>query len=293
MNEFRGTGVAIVTPFNADLSIDFAGLSNLVEHLIAGKVDYLVVLGTTGESATLTKQEKQDVLDHVKKVNNNRLPLVVGIGGNNTTQVLLDLETIDYSGYNAILSVSPYYNKPTQEGIYQHYKAIAEKAKLPIILYNVPGRTNSNIEAITTLRLAQDFDNIIAVKEASGNLEQCMEIILNKPSNFLVISGDDNLTLPMLSFGGDGVISVIANAFPKTYSQMVNAAFKNDFKKASEFHFEVFEMTKLIFQEGNPAGIKYVLEALNIHKSPVRLPLVSISSSLKNKMNSILNVPIA
>lgn len=287
MNNFTGTGVAIVTPFNTDYSIDFNSLTNLVEFLIKGGVDYLVVLGTTGESATLSKEEKQQVINHVKSVNNNRLPLVVGIGGNNTHAVISDIQSFDISGYQAILSVSPYYNKPTQEGIYQHYKAIAEASPLPIILYNVPGRTNSNVLASTTLRLANDFKNIIAVKEASGSLEQCMEIIQNKPANFLVISGDDNLTLPILAAGGNGVISVIANACPSVFSKMVNAGLKNDMPTARNEHYKVFSITQSIFKEGNPAGVKELLQHFKIMNNVVRLPLVNVSNQLSQEIKSL------
>lgn len=288
MANLKGTGVAIVTPFNEDKSVDYTSLEKLVNYLISNGIDYLVVQGTTGESVTLSKQEKEDTLAFIIKINNGRLPIVLGIGGNCTNTVVEAFTNTNITGVDAILSVSPYYNKPTQEGIYQHYKAIAEVSKLPIILYNVPGRTSSNILPATTLRLANDFDNIIAVKEASGNLEQCMEIIKNKPSNFLVISGDDALTLPMIASGGDGVISVIANAFPKGFSDMVNASLKNDIELARTLHYKYFEMIHFLFVEGNPAGVKVALKELGVTGNAVRLPLVNVSDDTKNKIKELM-----
>lgn len=287
MKNFKGTGVAIVTPFKSDKSVDYDALEKLVEHLIQNGIDYLVVQGTTGESVTLTKKEKADTLAFVIKINNNRLPVVLGLGGNCTQTIVDALKTTDFTGVDAILSVSPYYNKPTQEGIYQHYKAIAEASPLPIILYNVPGRTSSNILASTTLRLANDFNNIIAVKEASGNLEQCMEIIKNKPSNFLVISGDDALTLPIIASGGNGVISVLANAFPKGFSAMVNAALNGNIKEAQDLHYKHFDIIHYLFCEGNPAGIKATLKILGITDDAVRLPLVNVSETTYNKIKEL------
>lgn len=289
MKKFRGTGVAIITPFNQDKSIDYNALERLVEYLITNGVDYLVVQGTTGESVTLTNEEKKQVLAFVIKVNNNRLPIVLGLGGNNTQTILDALSTTDFTGVDALLSVSPYYNKPTQEGIYQHYKAIAEKSPLPIILYNVPGRTSSNIAAATTLRLANDFKNIIAVKEASGNLEQCMEIIQQKPEGFLVISGDDALTLPFIASGGDGVISVIANAFPKGFSDMVNEALNGNIENARKLHYQHFEIIHYLFCDGNPAGIKATLKVLGITGDTVRLPLVNVTAATFEKIKSLTN----
>ncbi len=289
MSKFKGTGVAIVTPFNSDKSVDYNSLEKLVEHLIDNGIDYLVVQGTTGESVTLTKQEKQETLAFIQKVNNNRLPIVLGIGGNCTATAVETLKTTDVAGVDAILSVSPYYNKPTQEGIYQHYKAVAEASALPIILYNVPGRTGSNVLAETTLCLAREFDNIIAVKEASGSLEQCMTIIQNKPEGFLVISGDDALTLPFIACGGNGVISVIANAFPKGFSSMVSAALNNNMDEARALHYKYFEMIDYLFVEGNPAGVKVALEALNITGNSVRLPLVNVSEATATKIKDIMS----
>ena len=288
MNKFKGTGVAIVTPFNEDKSVDYNSLEKLVEHLISGGIEYLVVQGTTGESVTLTKQEKQETLAFIQKVNNGRIPIVLGIGGNCTATVVDTIKSTDFNGVDAILSVSPYYNKPTQEGIYQHYKAVAEACSLPIILYNVPGRTSSNILPQTTLRLANDFDNIIAVKEASGNLEQCMEIINNKPDGFLVISGDDAITLPFVASGGDGVISVIANAYPRGFSDMVRAALANNMIEARELHYKYFGLIHYLFVEGNPAGVKTVLSELGVTGKSVRLPLVNVSEQTKNKIKEIV-----
>lgn len=288
MTKFRGTGVAIVTPFNDDKSVDYNSLEKLVNHLIDNGINYLVVQGTTGESVTLSKQEKQETLAFIQKVNNGRLPIVLGIGGNCTATVVDTLKTTDLTGVDAILSVSPYYNKPTQEGIYQHYKAVSEASTKPIILYNVPGRTSSNILPATTLRLANDFDNIIAIKEASGNLEQCMEIINNKPEGFLVISGDDALVMPFVAMGGDGVISVIANAFAQGFSDMVKAGLENDVETSRALHYKYFEMIHYLFVEGNPAGVKVALKQLEITGDAVRLPLVNVSEKTKNKIIEIM-----
>ena len=288
MNIFKGTGVAIVTPFSTDKSVDYNGLEKLVEYLIANGVDYLVVQGTTGESVTLTSLEKEETLAFIIKVNNGRLPIVLGVGGNCTATVIETFQTTNFSGVDAVLSVSPFYNKPTQEGIYQHYKAISEASKLPVILYNVPGRTSSNILANTTIRIANDFDNIIGIKEASGSLEQAMEIINRKPSGFLVISGDDALTLPMIACGGDGVISVIANAFPKGFSEMVQAALNNDMVEARKLHYKYFSMIEHLFVEGNPAGVKAALKELQIIGDTVRLPLVNVSEKTNNSIKELI-----
>ena len=289
MDKFRGTGVAIVTPFNEDKSVDYPALEKLVEHLISNGINYIVVQGTTGESVTLSNEEKKETLAFIIRVNNGRLPIVLGIGGNATASVVDVFKTTDLTGVDAILSVSPYYNKPTQEGIYQHYKAIASVSSLPIILYNVPGRTSSNILSETTLRLARDFNNIIAVKEASGSLEQCMEIINNKPDGFLVISGDDAITLPFVASGGDGVISVIANAFPKGFSDMVVSALNHDIKKAQELHYKYFPMIHYLFVEGNPAGVKAALKELGITGDAVRLPLVNVSEKTNNTIKELMS----
>lgn len=279
MQQFKGVGTALVTPFHRDYSIDFEALKKLVEFQIEGETDFLVVQGTTGESPTLTASEKQQVLETVAEVNNKRLPIVYGVGGNDTMGVAAKLKKVDTSIVNGILSVSPYYNKPTQEGIFQHYKYISESTNLPIILYNVPGRTASNVLPETTLRLAE-IPNIVAMKEASGNMEQIMEIIRNKPSDFLLLSGDDALTLPIIACGGDGVISVVSNGLPEKFGKMVHAALAGDLKKARELHYELLHITKLFFTEGNPGGIKEALVARGVMERYMRLPLVNVSETL-------------
>ncbi|MBP7808018.1 MAG: 4-hydroxy-tetrahydrodipicolinate synthase [Bacteroidia bacterium] len=286
--DLTGTGVAIVTPFKKDGSIDFNALKKLVNHLVNGKVEYLVVMGTTGESVTLSKEEKQKVIDCVVKENRKRVPLVLGVGGNDTAEVVKQISKVDSKAFSAILSVSPYYNKPSQEGIYQHYKVVSKASKLPIILYNVPGRTASNIAWDTTIRLAKDFKNIIAIKEASGSIEQCMRIINNRPKNFLVISGDDNLTLPIIASGGDGVISVVANAFPKDFSDMVRAAIEDDMAKARKLHYKLMDITDQLFADGNPGGIKYALSLLKICDTYLRLPLVEPNDKVKQKLKDLI-----
>lgn len=288
MSKFKGTGVAIVTPFKENRSVDFEGLERLVEHLISGGIDYLVVNGTTGESVTLSRQEKLDVLAFVIKVNNGRVPLVFGIGGNNTQDILDCFHTYDFTGVDAILSVSPFYNKPSQEGIYQHYKSIAEICPLPLILYNVPARTGSHMEAETVLRLANDCKNVIGVKEASGVIFNSMKIIKNKPEGFLVISGDDILNLPIIASGGDGIISVIANAFPKDYSNMVKAALTGDFKTAQQLHYKYFDMVHYMFVDGNPPGIKATLKILGICGDTLRLPLVKVTNSTFQALENLI-----
>ena len=281
MNKFQGTGVALVTPFNTDGSVDYNGLKNLINHLVDGGIDYLVSLGTTGETATMTKDEKKKVWAYTAEINNNRLPLVAGIGGNNTLAVAVDIKSFDTTGYSAILSVSPYYNKPTQEGIYQHYKYLAEISPLDLILYNVPGRTGSNMSPETTCRLAHDFKNIIATKEASGSFDQFNQIMRDKPAEFLLISGDDPVTLPMIALGAAGIISVIGNALPKQFTDMVNLCLAGDYKAALPAHLSLIEFTRLAFAEGNPAGVKAALKHLGICGDTVRLPLVKASSALE------------
>lgn len=288
MSKFKGTGVAIVTPFNDDRSVDYIGLERLIEHLIKGGVDYLVVNGTTGESVTLSRQEKLDVLAFAIKVNKGRLPIVFGIGGNNTQDILDCFHTYDFTGVDAILSVSPFYNKPSQEGIYQHYKAIAAICPLPLILYNVPARTGSHMEAETVLRLAKDCKNVIGVKEASGVIFNSMKIIKNKPEGFLVISGDDILNLPIIASGGDGIISVIANAFPADYSNMVKAALTGDFKKAQQLHYKYFDMVHYMFVDGNPPGIKATLKILGICGDTLRLPLVKVTTTTYTALENLI-----
>ncbi len=283
MNQLQGTGVALVTPFQDDSSIDFDGLKNLIEHVISGGVDYLVVMGTTGESATLTSKEKKEVLKACLEYNNGRLPVVYGLGGNNTQQVLEDIASTDFSGITAILSVSPFYNKPTQNGIIAHYKAIADASPVPVILYNVPGRTMSNVEAETTLSLAS-HPNIIGMKEASGNLEQCMRIASKKPANFLLISGDDLLTKAIYSIGGTGIISVIANALPATFKSICHGE-ENERLEAT---FSLLDVNPLMYQEGNPVGVKNLLKHLGVCGDQVRTPMLRASLELNQKIKEIL-----
>lgn len=284
MTNFLGTGVALITPFKSDLSIDHNALEAIVNYNIDNGTEYLVICGTTAESATLTKQEKKDVIATIKKVNGGRLPLVLGIGGNHTTEVVEEIMTTDLSGMDAILSVSPYYTKPTQEGIYQHFKAISEASQKPIILYNVPGRTGANMLAATTLRLANDFKNIVAIKEAGNNMGQYLELLKNKPDDFLIISGDDDLALGVVLAGGAGVISVLGQAFPKDFSNMIRLGLEGKPKEAYKLHFKLMDVTALIFEENNPAGIKAVFETLNLAQDTVRLPLVVASDLLKEKI---------
>ncbi|RVU00077.1 4-hydroxy-tetrahydrodipicolinate synthase [Mucilaginibacter limnophilus] len=277
MNKFFGTGVAMVTPFQADGQVDFEGLRNLIESLISGGVEYLVALGTTGESATLSKDEKKKIFEFTAEVVNGRLPLIAGIAANNTYEVVESIKAFDTKSYEAILSASPYYNKPTQEGIYQHYKAIAEASPLPVILYNVPGRTGSNVNSETTVRLANDFKNIIGIKEASGNFDLFNQLLRDKPEDFLVISGDDAVTLPMIALGAVGVISVVGNALPKEFSDMVRLCLNGDYVSAQKAHLSIVEFTRLMFTEGNPAGVKAALKQLGVCGDAVRLPLVQVS----------------
>lgn len=289
MQSFVGTGVALITPFKKDLSVDYQALEKIVNHVIEGGVEYLVVLGTTGEPATLTSEEKELVIQTIIKANNQRLPLVLGVGGNNTMQVVEELKMRDFSAFSAILSVSPYYNKPTQEGIYQHFSAIAKASPLPIILYNVPGRTASNMLPSTVLRLANEFPNIIGIKEAAGDLVQAMKIIQHKPKDFLVISGDDMITLPMVLAGGSGVISVIGEGFPKEFSQMVRLGLERKVDEAYALHYKIADATDMIFEQGNPAGIKQVFKALGIAENHVRLPLVAVNEDLTARINYFTN----
>ena len=281
--QFRGTGVALVTPFRNG-KIDFDGLKNVIEHTIDGGLEFLVSLGTTGESVTLSWEESVEVLNFTIKTVNGRVPIVAGFGGNNTQAVIDKFHKFHFEGIAAILFVSPYYNKPTQEGIYRHFMALAEAAPRPIIIYNVPGRTSSNISAETTLRLAHSSKKFIAVKEASGDLAQCMDIVKGKPDDFLVLSGDDFLTLPMLSFGMDGVISVVANSHPREFSDLVRAGLAGDFKTASQLHFSLLDIMNLLFVEGNPAGVKAALNIQGICEKEVRLPLASMSPPMVEKM---------
>jgi 4-hydroxy-tetrahydrodipicolinate synthase len=278
MNKFFGTGVAMVTPFHADGQVDYDGLKNLINYLIDGGIEYLVSLGTTGESVTLSDEEKKKIFAFTAEIVNGRVGLVAGIGGNNTLDVVEQIKQFNTKGYDAILSSSPSYNKPTQEGIYQHYKALAAASTLPIILYNVPGRTGSNMSAETTVRLANDFENIIGIKEASGNFDQFNQIMRDKPEGFLLISGDDPVALPMMALGAVGVISVIGNAMPRQLSDMVRICLTGDFKAAQPGHYNLIEFTRLMFTEGSPAGVKTALKQLGICGDTLRLPLVQVSA---------------
>lgn len=284
----RGTGVAIVTPFDSKGKVDTTALSGIVKHLHAGKVDYIVVLGTTGESVTLSKEEKKTVIDTVIKANGKKLPLVLGIGGNNTQEVIDTIKNTDLKPFEAILSVAPYYNKPSQEGYYQHFKAVSASTKKDIILYNVPARTGSNVTWETQVRIAKDCKNIVATKEASGNMEQVMKVIKNKPKDFLVISGDDSITLPIIAAGGDGVISVVANAFPKDFSEMVRLSLKHKFTEAQKLHYKLVDITDQLFADGNPGGIKFALSLLKKCQPYVRLPLVEPNDTVKQKLTQLI-----
>ncbi|WP_422348222.1 4-hydroxy-tetrahydrodipicolinate synthase [Flagellimonas sp.] len=288
MEQLLGTGVALVTPFKEDFSVDAAALERIVEHCIQGGIDYLVALGTTAESATLSKSEKQLVADVVVRANAGRLPLVLGVGGNNTAAVVEDLRTLDLSEFTAILSVSPYYNRPTQEGIYQHFKAIGEASPIPIVMYNVPARTGSNMLPETTVRLAKDVPNIVAIKEACGDMVQIDQIIKEKPDDFLVISGDDFTALPTVLAGGSGVISVLGQGLPAGFSKMIEQGLQGKSDEAYELHHALLPAMQLIFEEGNPAGIKSIFESLGLCSAVVRLPLVEASLGLKNKIATYL-----
>lgn len=284
MQALIGTGVALVTPFKSDFSVDVETLKSIVHFSIENGIEYLVVMGTTAENATLSAEEKELVIATVVETNDGRLPLVLGVGGNNTMQVVAELQTRDLSAFDAILSVSPYYNKPTQEGIYQHFKVIAEASPIPVILYNVPGRTSSNMLPSTVLRLANDFTNIVGIKEAAGDLVQAMKIIQHKPKDFLVISGDDMIALPMVLAGGAGVISVIGQGFPKEFSEMIRLGLNKKVDAAFEIQYKIADSIDMIFEQGNPAGIKEVFKVLGIAENVVRLPLVSVDDSLSKRI---------
>jgi 4-hydroxy-tetrahydrodipicolinate synthase len=284
MKRFRGTGVAIVTPFKSDSSIDFSALGRVVNHVVKGGINYIVAMGTTGEASTLTKDEKQAVICHVLETADKRVPVVIGIGGNNTQEVINSIRGIELEGVDGILSVCPYYNKPSQRGIFQHFKAIANCSPLPVIIYNVPSRTSCNITSDTCLELAHECENIVAVKEASGDISQIMRIIKGKPENFLVISGDDMMTLPVIAAGGSGVISVLANAFPAECSELVNNALKNNFKAAREIQFRFMESIELLFADGNPSGVKAFLNIMNLCQNNLRLPLVPVNRTIYSRI---------
>jgi len=288
MKKFRGTGVAMVTPFKSDASIDFKALESVSNHIIDGGVDYLVLLGTTSEAATLSCEEKDAITSYVKEVNNRRVPLVIGIGGNNTQNIISAIKQTDFTDIDGILSVAPYYNKPGQKGLYQHFKTIANASPVPIIIYNVPSRTSCNIKASTCLELAWDFDNIVGIKEASGDIPQVMNIIMDKPDDFTVISGDDMLALPIISIGGSGIISVLGNAFPSEWSSMIRLALKSKMKQASDIHYKYVELLELLFADGNPAGVKSALSALGICSNNVRLPLTTVSRNISSRITKII-----
>jgi 4-hydroxy-tetrahydrodipicolinate synthase len=287
-NKLTGMGVALITPFKEDESVDYTALGRLVDYQIKNGIDYVVVLGTTAETATLTEEEKKQVTAFIINRVKARIPVVLGVGGNCTRAVVDELKTKDFTGVDAILSVTPYYNKPSQEGIYQHYKAIAEATELPVVLYNVPGRTGVNMTSDTTLRLARDFSNIVAVKEASGNISQMDEIIKNKPKDFMVISGDDGITFPLITLGAVGVISVIGNAFPKEFSRMVRLALKGDYANALEIHHSFTELFNLLFVDGNPAGVKCMLNAMGFIENKLRLPLVPTRITTYEKIRAVM-----
>jgi len=288
MKRFFGTGVALITPFKADLSVDYDALVNIVNYNIDNGTNYLVVSGTTGESVTITKDEKKKITKTVIEANKGRLPIVLGIGGNNTMAVIEEIKSTDFSQIDAILSVSPYYSKPTQEGLYQHFKAIAEVSPVPVIVYNVPGRTSRNMLPETTLRLAKDFENIIAVKEAGNSVHQYLQLLKDKPKDFMIISGDDDLALGVVLAGGAGVISVIGQALPKQFCKMIQFGLEGKAKEAYDIHFKLMDVTSYIFEENNPAGIKAVFEALGMCRDTVRLPLVPASNALKSKIKATL-----
>ena len=288
MKRFRGTGVAIVTPFKNDSSIDFAAMGRVINHVIGGGVNYIVAMGTTGEVSTLSKDEKQALISYVVEAVDNRIPVVAGIGGNNTQEIINTIRELNLEGVDGILSIAPYYNKPSQRGIFQHFKAIATCSPLPVIIYNIPGRTCCNISSDTCIELAHACENIVAVKEASGDLAHIMRIINGKPENFLVISGDDMLTLPIIAAGGAGVISVLANAYPALCSELVNNLLKNNFKAAREIQFRFLEIIELLFADGNPAGIKAFLSIMNLCNNNLRLPLVPVNRTVFTKIQKVI-----
>lgn len=289
INTLSGTGVAIITPFKKNTDVDFDALSKLIDYIIDNGVEYIVTLGTTGETPTLSKKERAEVAAFTSQKINGRVPLVVGIGGNNTREVIGQFSDFDLKNVTAILSSSPSYNKPSQEGIFQHYKALSEAASLPVIIYNVPGRTGSNISAETTIRLAKECENIQGIKEASGNMIQGMYLLKNRPDDFLVVSGDDHISLPLIACGANGVISVAANSFPKDFSEMVRFALKNDFAKAQALHYKLLPAYDLLFVENNPAGVKAFLHELKLIENELRLPLVPLSSPFHEKVKNFLS----
>lgn len=287
-NIFHGLGIALITPMKGDGEVDYDALEKLVEYQISNGADFLCILATTGEAPCLTKEEKDKITDVIKRVNNGRVPILKYCGGNNTQAVVEEIKTTDWNGIDGILSICPYYNKPSQEGLYQHFKAIAKASPLPVVMYNVPGRTGVNMKAATTVRIAKDFPNVVAIKEASGSLEQIDDIIKNKPSNFEVISGDDALTFSMIASGAVGVISVIGNALPKEFSRMIRLEFNNEYAAALKIHHQFTELYKLLFVDGNPAGVKSLLNDMGMIENVLRLPLVPTRIETKQKMDSII-----
>jgi len=288
-NTLQGTGVAVITPFKSTMEVDFDALGKLIDFIISNGINYIVTLGTTGETPTLDAEEKSDIINFTYEKVHNRVPVVVGIGGNNTKEVMENLQSYPLDKATAVLSASPYYNKPSQEGIFQHYKNLAGESPRPLILYNVPGRTGSNITAETTLRLAKEVENIAGIKEASGNMVQCMHILHGRPADFLVVSGDDHITLPLIACGMDGVISVAANCFPKDFSAMVRYCLKGDFASARPLHYKCLEGNDLLFAENNPAGVKAFLYEMGIIRNELRLPLVPLSTAIHQKVKAFLN----
>jgi len=289
MQSIIGTGVALATPFKKDLSVDVEALIRIVNFSIDGGVEYLVIMGTTAENATMTKDEKELVIKTIIDTNKGRLPMVLGVGGNNTAELVQELKTRDMSPFVAILSISPYYNKPSQEGIYQHFKAIAEASPIPVILYNVPSRTGSNMLPSTVMRLANDFENIVAIKEAAGDMIQAMQLLKDKPKDFLVLSGDDMIALPMVLAGGSGVISVIAQGFPKEFSEMIRLGLNRKVDDAFKIQYLFSDCIDMIFEQGNPAGIKQVFQSLGLADNTLRLPLVSVNESLAKRIDQFVN----
>lgn len=288
VNRFKGLGVALITPFRSDNSIDIEALDRLVEYQIKGGVDFLCIMGTTAEKPTLTTEEKQMLKNHLVERVAGRVPLLMGCGGNSTAAVVNELQSFDWKGIDGILSVCPYYNKPSQEGLYQHYRALAQASPLPIVLYNVPGRTGVNMTAETTLRLARDFENIVAIKEASGNITQMDDIIKNKPENFDVISGDDGITFPLITLGAVGVISVIGNALPYEFSRMVRLALRGEYESARTIHHKFTELFKLLFVDGNPAGVKAMLSEMGMIQNQLRLPLIPTRLTTMKQISDIV-----
>ncbi len=289
IKEFRGTGVAVVTPFHKHGTVDFTSLGKIIEHLVTNDIDYIVALGTTAEVATLSENEKIAVTDFIIEAVDKRVPIMLGIGGNDTLKIVEQVKNMSFDGISAILTVAPYYNRPQQRGLFYHFKSIVDVSPVPMVIYNVPSRTSVNISAETTLKLANEVTGIIGIKEASGNILQCMEIIKNKPKDFLIISGDDALTLSLIAAGADGVISVVANAFPKEFSEMVNLALAGNMKKAREIHYKLLKFINAIFEDGSPSGVKAALEVMELCSNNLRLPLVKVNKQINATIHSLVN----